>query len=209
MMRTLALPRGASIDWPARAVRANVMSQPDAELVRQVAAGDSAAFETLVRRHLAAAHAAAFDILQDGDDAEDVCQDAFITALRRIKQLNEPDRFRPWLITIVRNRALDVKTSARVRMQDASVDSVTLPAADRTSDRIERAELRSDLAKALDSLTRLQRDVLLRHDYEGMRHGEIARELGISAGASRFHLHVARKAMRTLLRNRHNGELAT
>jgi RNA polymerase sigma-70 factor (ECF subfamily) len=209
MMRTLALPRGASIDWPARAVRANVMSQPDAELVRQVAGGDSAAFETLVRRHLAAAHAAAFDILQDGDDAEDVCQDAFITALRRIKQLNEPDRFRPWLITIVRNRALDVKTSARVRMQDASVDSVTLPAADRTSDRIERAELRSDLAQALDSLTRLQRDVLLRHDYEGMRHGEIARELGISAGASRFHLHVARKAMRTLLRNRHNGELAT
>jgi RNA polymerase sigma-70 factor (ECF subfamily) len=209
MMRTLALPRGASIDWPARAVRANVMSQPDAELVRQVAAGDSAAFETLVRRHLAAAHAAAFDILQDGDDAEDVCQDAFITALRRIKQLNEPDRFRPWLITIVRNRALDVKTSARVRMQDASVDSVTLPAADRTSDRIERAELRSDLAQALDSLTRLQRDVLLRHDYEGMRHGEIARELGISAGASRFHLHVARKAMRALLRNRHNGELAT
>lgn len=209
MMRTLALPRGTSIDLPARAVRADTMSQPDAELVRQVARGHNDAFETLVRRHLAAAHAAAFDILHDADDAEDVCQDAFITALRRIRQLKEPERFRPWLMTIVRNRALDVKTSARVRMHDASVDSVAMPAPDRTSDRVERAELRGDLARAMESLTRLQRDVLVRHDYEGMRHGEIARELGISAGASRFHLHVARKAMRALLRNLHNGELAS
>lgn len=207
-MRTLALSRAAPLEWP-RPVRANVMSKPDADLVRQVAGGDHSAFETLVRRHLAAAHAAAFDILQDADDAEDVCQDAFITALRRIQQLKEPDRFRPWLISIVRNRALDVKTSAHARMQDASVDTSIMPAASRTSDRVERAELRSDLARALDSLTRLQRDVILRHDYEGMRHGEIARELGISAGASRFHLHVARKAMRSLLRNRHSGELAS
>jgi RNA polymerase sigma-70 factor (ECF subfamily) len=209
MMRTLVMTRDAAMGWPARTVRPHTMLQPDAELVRQVARGESAAFETLVRRHLAAAHAAAFDILHDADDAEDVCQDAFVTALRRIRQLKEPERFRPWLMTIVRNRALDMKTSARVRMQDSSVDSVTLPAADRTSDRVERAELRGTLARALDSLTRLQRDVLLRHDYEGMRHGEIAEELGISAGASRFHLHVARKAMRALLRTAHREELAS
>jgi DNA-directed RNA polymerase specialized sigma24 family protein len=42
-----------------------------------------------------------------------------------------------------------------------------------------------------------------------MRHGEIAHELGISAGASRFHLHVARKAMRALLRTAHREELAS
>jgi RNA polymerase sigma-70 factor (ECF subfamily) len=204
-MRTLALPRGVSFAQPARAVRAHVMSLPDAELVRQVARGDGHAFEMLVRRHLAAAHAAAFDILLDADEAEDVCQDAFISALGRIRQLKEPERFRPWLLTIVRNRALDVKTSARVRTRDEAVEAVDLQATNRTSDRVERAELRADLARALDTLTRIQRDVILRHDYEGMRHAEIARDLGISNGASRFHLHVARRSMRARLSDRHNG----
>ena len=54
----------------------------------------------------------------------------------------------------------------------------------------------------MQHLTELQRRVLVLYDLEGWKHGEIARELGISAGSSRVHLHVARKAMRKRLSRR-------
>jgi RNA polymerase sigma factor (sigma-70 family) len=62
-----------------------------------------------------------------------------------------------------------------------------------------RAELRGRLREAMTHLTELQRRVLVLYDLEGWRHGEIATELGISAGSSRVHLHVARKTMRKQL----------
>jgi RNA polymerase sigma-70 factor (ECF subfamily) len=54
----------------------------------------------------------------------------------------------------------------------------------------------------MENLTELQRKVLVLYDLEGWKHGEIARELGISAGSSRVHLHVARRSMRRLLGGR-------
>ena len=56
-----------------------------------------------VRRHLRAAHAVARAKLDNPGDADDVCQDAFIKALERIDDCRNPDGFRAWLLTIVRN----------------------------------------------------------------------------------------------------------
>ena len=67
-----------------------------------------------------------------------------------------------------------------------------------------RAELRSDLREVVERLTELQRRVLLLHDLEGLRHKEIADELGITPGSSRVHLHMARKAMRNALKARYS-----
>ena len=73
---------------------------PDAEVVRAVGRGDSEAFEILVRRHLPAAHGMAMSLLRDSDDADDVCQDAFVSALKRIHQLRDPASFKLSLIHI-------------------------------------------------------------------------------------------------------------
>ena len=79
----------------------------DAHLVAQVRKGDEQAFEILVRRHLGAAHSFAYSILGEDADADDVCQDAFIIALRRVEQCRAPERFRAWLLAIVRNAAIE------------------------------------------------------------------------------------------------------
>ena len=63
-------------------------------------------------------------------------------------------------------------------------------------------ELRGRLGEAMNNLTEMQRKVLVLYDLEGWKHAEIAGKLGISAGSSRVHLHVARKAMRRLLTGR-------
>lgn len=171
----------------------------DAKLVEKVRRGDSHAFDTLVRRHLAAAHGVAMNQLGNANDAEDVCQDAFLSALTNIEQCREPAQFRSWLLAIVRNRAHNYRSYQRVREARPLDAGVQIASPDDPSRSAERVELRERMSEALAELTGTQREVVLLHDYEGWAHGEIAERLGISHGASRFHLHVARKALRARL----------
>ena len=91
------------------------MDVSDATLVERTRRGDAAAFDALVRRHLRAAYAVALARVGEPADAEDVCQDGFITALRRIDDCRQPDRFAAWLLRIVRNRAHDQVRGRAVR----------------------------------------------------------------------------------------------
>src|SRR5438309_194856 len=73
----------------------------DAELVRRVRSGDAHAFSDLYRAHARAVHAAVRDNVRDADTAADVVQETFTRALARIDSLRRPDRFRPWMLSIV------------------------------------------------------------------------------------------------------------
>lgn len=177
----------------------------DAAFVRRARDGDEAAFGTLVRRHLPAAHAAALAVLGDAADAEDACQDAFVSALRRIDDCRPEEKFRPWLLTIVRNRAIDLRRRQRVRRAD-SLDEMggggepppASPAGGPLRD-AERADIRAHLAVALASLTDVRREVVLLHDLEGWSHREIGQHLGLAEGTVRAHLFWARRDLRRRL----------
>ncbi|MDE2874711.1 MAG: RNA polymerase sigma factor [Gemmatimonadota bacterium] len=176
--------------------------ETDGLLVARVRRGDSRAFDQLVRRHLRAAHAVARAALDNPDDADDVCQDAFIRALQQIDRCRNPERFKAWLMTIVRNTAHNRRQYNQVRTAVPLEKAVSAASGDDPLADAERTELRGHLREAMTHLTDLQRRVLVLYDLEGWSHGEIAIELGISAGSSRVHLHVARKAMRRLLSGR-------
>lgn len=159
-----------------------------------------------MRRHLAAAHAVALAVLGNSEDAEDVCQDGFVTALERLESCRPEEKFRPWLLTIVRNRALDLRRRRRVRAAEP-LDEVggATPASPRADPlrAAERSNARDHLAAALAMLTDVRRDVLLLHDLEGWTHPEIAEHLGLAVGTVRAHLFWARRH----LRDRLSGEL--
>ena len=171
----------------------------DATLVASVRRGDSRAFDLLVRRHLRAAHAVARARLDNPADADDVCQDAFIKALERIDDCRNPEGFRGWLLTIVRNTAHNQRDRERLRAATPIDTVMSIASRDDPFADTHNAELRGRLTEAMQHLTELQRKVLVLYDLEGWKHGEIARELGISTGSLRVHLHVARKAMRKRL----------
>jgi RNA polymerase sigma-70 factor (ECF subfamily) len=171
----------------------------DARLVDQARKGDSRAFDKLVRRHLKAAYQVAFEQLGDPNDAEDVCQDAFISALQNLESCRDPDRFRSWLLSIVRNRAHNFRSYLKVRQAQPLDTAYGASGRDDPIRNVAREELKGHLREAIAELTDKQREVLLLHDYEGWTHSEIADKLGLSAGASRFHLHVARRALRSRL----------
>jgi len=131
-----------------------------------------------------------------------VCQDAFIRALQQIDNCRNPERFKAWLMAIVRNTAHNRRQYNQVRTAVPLEKAVSATTGDDPLADAERTELRGHLTEAMTHLTDLQRKVLILYDLEGWSHGEIADELGISAGSSRVHLHVARKAMRRLLTGR-------
>ncbi len=170
----------------------------DAALVARARIGDADAFERLVRRHLRSCLAVARARVRDPADAEDVVQDAFVTAIERLDDCRSPERFGAWLHGIVRHRALDHQRYRRIREAESVDDEVHGTEASPLLE-LERTELRVHLTDGLATLTALQREVLVLFDHEGWSHRDIARKLGITEGSSRVHLHNARRALRTAL----------
>lgn len=164
-----------------------------AELVARARRGDPTAFDQLVRRHLRAAYAVALAVLGRPADAEDVAQEAFITALERLDDCRDPARFSGWLIQIVRNRALNALDRRRLR------DSATAPPEMAASATEGDVVLRTHLLAALAQLSPVQREIVLLHDLDGWTHSELAESLGLSEVNCRQHLFTARRALRAEL----------
>ena len=164
-------------------------------LVRAARGGDDAAFAALVRTQQRRAYAIARAIVLSHEDAEDAVQDGFLHAYRAMGRFDAAYPFGAWLARIVANAALDLVRRRRVRATEELPPSVAMP----FSDPAERSELRTRLRAALAELPARQRAVLVLHDVEGYRHGEIGAMLGMPEGTARSDLHHARTAMRRAL----------
>ena len=177
-----------------------MMAETDAELVARVRRGDRIAAGELAGRYLRACRVVALAITGDVTDAEDVCQDAFVSAMERIDDCRQPDRFGAWLMQIVRNRARNHLRDQPGR-RAIPLDRVTLVTEAASPAReAEQTELREQLLAALNTIPEAHREVVLLHDLEGWTHREIAERMELPSGTVRSHLHHARKRLRTLLR---------
>jgi len=160
--------------------------------------GERDAFEALARTYLRAAYAVALAILGRPADAEDVAQDAMVTAFEKIDTCRDPGQFAAWLLQIARNQAKNwrSKRSLREKGRDVDVQDLEVP----TSTPQLNAQLRKNLIEALSEISQVQREVVLLHDLEGFTHKEIGACVGISETMSRQHLFNARRTLRVLLR---------
>jgi RNA polymerase sigma-70 factor (ECF subfamily) len=178
-----------------------VSTGPDAldepSLVRQVKAGDEAAFGVLVERYMDTGFAAAVSVLGNPHDAEDAVQNAFIRALERIDQLKPGSPFGPWFFRVLRSTALNLRRREILRTHEelpASASAGTNPAKE-----WERGLTRQAILSALGELPEMQRLAVTLYDLEGYSHREIAEILEIAVGTSRAHVHHGRKSLRERL----------
>ncbi len=170
----------------------------DADLVALASRGDGDAADALVRRYYRAAFAVALGVLGNRQDAEDVCQEAFVKALERLEDCREPSRFAPWIMTIVRNRALSYHGYRKIRETSELLPEIAEAPDSPVADTL-NAELGERLETALGALNATQREVVLLHDMDGWTHGQIAEALDMTEVRSRQHLFVARKILRERL----------
>jgi RNA polymerase sigma-70 factor, ECF subfamily len=143
--------------------------------VRAAQAGSDEAMEALFRIHWGPAHRAAFLIVRDSAAAEDIAQEAFLSALRALDRFDRRRPFGPWLHRIVVNRAIDWSRARTLRREVAEpVENEAPP---------ERSEVWSDeVVSALGVLDPDQRAVVvLRHLLE-YTPGEIAGLLEVPRG---------------------------
>lgn len=174
-----------------------VLSQHDErELVNAAQHGNADAFSALVRAHQRRAYSVARAITANHEDAEDAVQEGFLHAYRALDRFLLGQPFGAWLHRIVANAALDLTRRRRVREADALPDSLAAGPYDPG----EASDLRGRLYAGLATLSIRQRAVIVLHDIQGFRHGEISRMLGIPDGTARSDLFHARLTLRNALR---------
>ena len=171
----------------------------DEELVALACAGDTVAFDQLVRRHQAAVYRAALAALRSPAEAEDAAQDAFVRAWTNLHRFRGSASFRTWLLTIAWNRALTRRRSlVRWWKRSAPLDDASAAAAPSGYDAPAR-DLQRHAAAAIEALTPRLRDALLLaqsgdYDYEA-----IGRMLSIPVGTVKWRVSEARKKVRAHL----------
>jgi RNA polymerase sigma-70 factor, ECF subfamily len=158
----------------------------DEQLVDLVRAGDDRAFAAMHERYEARLVAYARQLLGGAHhDAEEVVQDAFVRAIRALRADEREMALKPWLYTIVRNRALDVLRRP-IRTTDIEPHAAVLPDAScDPHERFARAEELDALVASLKRLPERQRTALVMHEMGGASHRTIARRLRVTDGGSK------------------------
>lgn len=175
-------------------------SVSDLELVRAAQSGQNHAFATLVQRTQNMARAIAFSASGDYETAEELAQEALLTAWTRLADLEEPAKFRPWLAAIVRNTARYARRqrSRHAPFASEGLDRLTHMASSDASplDLTLRGEDRRRAAEALRVIPRRYREALLLYYTLDESHAQVAAALDLSETAVRQRLCRARKKLR-------------
>ena len=160
---------------PSRTIKPRHHRMDDERLARLAGAGDATAFEALYDRHHAPLLAFCRHMLGNREDGEDALQQAFVRAHKALAGGRAPDRVRPWLYAIARNRCLTLIAARR----EAAVPADDLePSFDGLAADVER---RADLRELVADLGRLpddQRAALVLAELGDLGHGDIARVIG-------------------------------
>jgi RNA polymerase sigma-70 factor (ECF subfamily) len=171
----------------------------DAQVVRDVLAGDRDAYRLLVRRYGDVLHGHAIRMVGNPDVAADLAQRAFVTGFQKLGSCRDPDRVGAWLFRILANFCKDHLRSPRRR--DVPLQLLPDIAVERGNpgEDAARAEIRDRLRAALDRLTPEQREAFVLKHVEGLSYEEIAALMNTSVASLKMRVHRAREALRSLL----------
>lgn len=183
--------------------------------------GNITMFQTLVRRYQNRIYNAAYRILSNTEEAEEVVQDTFLKVHQNISKFRQQASFSSWAFRIVHNQCMDVlrlrnrrrgfqwlsfdpRSSLQPEPTDANLEAynfvtqLTDPGAD-PSQSLEASEQGKMVVESLKQLPDTQRSVVVLHDIEGFSYQEIADIVGTSIGTVRSRLHYGRIKLKELL----------
>lgn len=170
-------------------------SASDADLAAAYAAGEERAATELVLRHGPAVARFLYSSGAPESEVDDLAQEAFFRAFRKLDTWRREASFRSWLFTIASNQMKDAYRRRKGR-QVLPLEERDLPAAADPAAELAASETEARLREGIAGLPRLQREVFLLRVQQGADYGEIARALGTTPGAARVHYHHAVKRLK-------------
>lgn len=182
----------------------------EAELLRRAREGDTRAFGRLVETYQDMVYGLVFRMVRDPSLAEELTQDAFVKAYRRLDSFRGDARFTTWLYRIAVNVCHDQRGSAAARNRglETSLDaseagSLEPPAAEALPDEdLESREMAALFRAGVNALEPKYRAAFLLRHQEGLSYTEIASILEISENNAKVRVHRAREMVLEALRSR-------
>jgi RNA polymerase sigma-70 factor (ECF subfamily) len=189
-----------------------LVSLPDADVVRLAQEGREVAFRELVRRYERPVFSLVYRMVRDRETAEDLAQDAFIKVLNHIDRYSPEFKFSSWVFKIANNVAIDHLRRRRLdtvsmdgsphASSAAEVEASTFDVASDQESALDEMEAR-ELGDAIESAIGLLRPeyracIMLRH-VEGRSYEEIASTLDLPLGTVKTYIHRARHELRRAL----------
>lgn len=180
----------------------------DAKWVQAAVAGDRTAFDKLVVKYQSQAVAVTSRLLGHLQDALDVAQDGFVRAYQSLGDLEQPERFKSWLMRIMVNLALNYRRQRGHMRQISLSEGVqaddsghgledSLPGHEPNAiERIQAVELSGALEQAIEELPESLRTALLLFAVEKLPQKDIADMMGVSLAAVKWNVFEARRRLR-------------
>jgi len=167
---------------------------PDEELINAVLAGDRERYAELVERYSQRTHALAYSYVNDPQAAEDIAQEAFVSAYRALRSIASPRAFSAWLTQIARNLARASLRKKRFKTQSLEVtaEPASTDAAAQPADR----QVREVLNEALNTLSPKLREVVTLFYMQEQSVQKVSQFLNITENAVKQRLHRARTLLR-------------
>jgi RNA polymerase sigma-70 factor (ECF subfamily) len=178
-------------------------------MIAAVLAGEIQLYHDLIRPYERSVYVMALSYMKNEADAEDVAQEAFVRAFRKLSSFRAESKFSTWLISITINEARTrLRRQALVRMEPLDQlpdeDKGISPALLRDwreipSEAVERDEVRVLIQRAVEQLPEIYRQVFLLRDVEELTISETAEALNISIPSVKVRLHRARMMLQKQL----------
>ncbi len=177
------------------------MARSDGELATAARGGDRPAFDELAQRHGERVRRFLQTMVGDDAAAEDLRQEALRLAFERLSQLEHPERFGSWLLSIAVNRCRNWLRDAVARAARGDTDLDQLPDQGRRSalSSLVRREQAAMVALAIERLPILLREAFVLFHLEGLPYAEIAASTGAAEGTLQVRVHRARALLRQQL----------
>ena len=180
------------------------MEGNDLDLVDRARAGDTDAFRELVDRHSQTMFKTAFRLTGNEADADDLVQEAFLRAYRKLDRFDGRSQFSTWLYRITVNCGMDLmRKKSRRQARAAMDDGVVLDSVATEDPRPDRLALSGEIGRAvqgvLGTLSPMERSAFVLRHFEGRSIAEIGGLLGARSGATKHAIFRAVKKLRAAL----------
>ena len=166
-------------------------------LVKRARDGDREAFEQIYRQQVGRVHALCWRLTGDADLAEELTQEAFVRAWRKLHLFDGRSALSTWLhrltvnVVMADHRVHGVRRRRQLPFDEVRSEQLAKPG--------KASDIGLDLERAIAMLPSRARSVFVLHDVEGYRHAEIAKIAGMAVGSSKAHLHRARDLLKKAL----------